>query len=57
MYKAVIFDLDGTLVNSLYDLASSMNKALARPAGCLFTRRTPTGSLSETAGRCSWNAP
>lgn len=29
MYKAVIFDLDGTLVNSLYDLASSMNKALA----------------------------
>lgn len=29
MYKAVIFDLDGTLVNSLYDLADSMNKALA----------------------------
>lgn len=29
MYKAVIFDLDGTLVNSLYDLAASMNKALA----------------------------
>lgn len=29
MYKAVVFDLDGTLVNSLYDLASSMNKALA----------------------------
>lgn len=28
MYKAVIFDLDGTLVNSLYDLADSMNKAL-----------------------------
>lgn len=28
MYKAVIFDLDGTLVNSLYDLAASMNKAL-----------------------------
>lgn len=33
MYKAVIFDLDGTLVNSLYDLAGSMNKALA--ACCL----------------------
>lgn len=28
MYKAVIFDLDGTLVNSLYDLADSVNRAL-----------------------------
>lgn len=28
-YKAVIFDLDGTLVNSLDDLADSVNKVLA----------------------------
>ncbi|MCQ4022685.1 MULTISPECIES: HAD family hydrolase [unclassified Ruminococcus] len=28
MYKCVVFDLDGTLVNSLYDLADSVNKAL-----------------------------
>ena len=28
-YKAVIFDLDGTLVNSLNDLADSVNKVLA----------------------------
>lgn len=28
MYQSVIFDLDGTLVNSLYDLAGSMNRAL-----------------------------
>lgn len=28
MYKAVIFDLDGTLVNSLEDLANSVNKGL-----------------------------
>ncbi|MGN0551717.1 MAG: HAD family hydrolase [Acutalibacteraceae bacterium] len=28
MYKNVIFDLDGTLVNSLLDLAGSMNRAL-----------------------------
>lgn len=40
MYKAVIFDLDGTLVNSLFDLADSMNKALtanglpAHPVAC-----------------------
>lgn len=29
-YKAVIFDLDGTLVNSLTDLANSVNKALSQ---------------------------
>ena len=28
MYKCVVFDLDGTLVNSLDDLADSVNKAL-----------------------------
>ena len=28
MYQSVIFDLDGTLVNSLYHLAGSMNRAL-----------------------------
>lgn len=30
MYKCVIFDLDGTLVNSLYDLGDSVNKALKK---------------------------
>lgn len=30
MIKAVLFDLDGTLVNSLYDLAASSNYALER---------------------------
>lgn len=30
IYKAVIFDLDGTLVNSLDDLADSMNNVLAQ---------------------------
>jgi len=28
-YKAVIFDLDGTLINSLQDIADSMNRVLA----------------------------
>ena len=28
-YKGVIFDLDGTLVNSLTDLANSVNTVLA----------------------------
>ena len=27
-YKAVIFDLDGTLVDSLKDIANAMNKTL-----------------------------
>ena len=30
MYKIVVFDLDGTLVNSLYDLADSVNKGLVK---------------------------
>ena len=30
MYKYVVFDLDGTLVNSLFDLADSVNKALEK---------------------------
>ena len=29
MIKLLIFDLDGTLVNSLYDLADAVNKALS----------------------------
>ena len=28
MYKCVVFDLDGTLVNSLYDIGDSVNRAL-----------------------------
>ena len=28
-YKAILFDLDGTLINSLEDLADSMNRVLA----------------------------
>ena len=28
MKKAIVFDLDGTLVNTIYDIGSSMNKAL-----------------------------
>lgn len=29
-YKAVIFDLDGTLVNSIYDIADAMNEVLLK---------------------------
>jgi phosphoglycolate phosphatase len=28
MKKVIVFDLDGTLVNTIYDIGSSMNKAL-----------------------------
>lgn len=30
LYKITVFDLDGTLVNSLYDLGNSVNKGLAK---------------------------
>ena len=30
MMKAVIFDLDGTLVNSLPDIAAAMNRTLKK---------------------------
>lgn len=30
MYKIVVFDLDGTLVNSITDLAQSVNKGLVK---------------------------
>ena len=30
MYKIVVFDLDGTLVNSIADLAQSVNKGLKK---------------------------
>ncbi|MDL2227370.1 HAD family hydrolase [Odoribacter sp. OttesenSCG-928-L07] len=38
--RGIIFDLDGTLVNSIEDLASSMNKVLE-------TRNYPTHSLAD----------
>ena len=40
MYKAVIFDLDGTLVDTLYDLADAVNEGL-RQAGL------PTHDINE----------
>jgi phosphoglycolate phosphatase len=39
-YKAIIFDLDGTLVNSLEDIADSLNKVLVR-------HKFPTHKYSE----------
>ena len=37
MKKAVIFDLDGTLVNSLPDISASMNRALTKAGLPIFT--------------------
>ena len=30
MYQGIIFDLDGTLLNTLYDLSDSVNQALRK---------------------------
>ncbi|MDR0525699.1 MAG: HAD family hydrolase [Spirochaetaceae bacterium] len=46
-FKAIIFDLDGTLVNTLADIAGSMNKALAR-------RNFPPLIPSEYANLVGW---
>ncbi|MES2239386.1 MAG: HAD family hydrolase [Bacteroidota bacterium] len=42
-FKAVLFDLDGTLVNSLIDIADSMNKVLEK-------RKLPTHSYEVING-------
>ncbi|MDR2094146.1 MAG: HAD family hydrolase [Treponema sp.] len=46
-YRCVIFDLDGTLVNTLEDIASSMNKALS-------VHDFPPVPLSEYAHKVGW---
>lgn len=47
MINSVIFDLDGTLLNSLDDLADSTNYTL-RTAGYRKGRATRCAGLSET---------
>ena len=37
MKKAVLFDLDGTLVNSIYDIGDAMNHALTQLGQPVFT--------------------
>ena len=37
MKKAVLFDLDGTLVNSIYDIGDAMNHALTQLDQPVFT--------------------
>lgn len=41
MYKAIIFDLDGTLLNTIEDITDSLNIALA-------SENLPTHSVEET---------
>ena len=45
-YQAVIFDLDGTLLDTLDDLTDSMNEILRRYGTVSYTHLTlPTNSL------------
>jgi len=46
-YKGVIFDLDGTLVNTIDDIAASMNKALK-------ARGLPELAAKEYRGKVGW---
>lgn len=47
MPKAVIFDLDGTLLNTLADITAAMNHALT-------ARSFPAASLAEVRTRVGW---
>ena len=50
-YRAVIFDLDGTLVDSLADLASSVNYALEKlslPRHCVESYKVRVGDGALT---------
>ena len=48
MYKACIFDLDGTLTDTLDSLVYSVNETMKE----LGSPRSSAGSLSETERRC-----
>ncbi|MFW6324176.1 MAG: HAD family hydrolase [Desulfovibrionales bacterium] len=50
-YQGVVFDLDGTLVDTLEDLADAVNIVLARRG----YRRHPVESIRSFVGNGSWN--
>ena len=49
----IIFDLDGTLVNTLEDIAASVNYTLQKLGRPPLSRLIPSGSMWATGSRCS----
>ena len=56
MYKCCVFDLDGTLINTIFALTRTINKMLERFGYAPLMRTTP-GSLWETAIKNLWREP
>ncbi len=50
--KLLVFDLDGTLIDSAQDLCNSVNATLARNLGASSWRMRPSPDLSATARSC-----